>query len=1448
MPTSRRRRLPTALAALVAGLGITLLPVATPAATATTAATAAPGAAPAATGIASGFTFTMFPGGQVGGTTALCTGVGRDRAADPYIDRRDCGFSIFDVTGASGAPTAKILGEDGTTMAQPAITIRSTDQRSEVDIIPTDAWKPGHAQLVISDASGPIGGYDFYYNALQATLDTGAATAPGAPFTVTGTIAEHVGGTAPADGPDSGDTPVAATYKLRASTPDGTTWTSPAQTANAGGTTGAISVTVPGSLTAGITAGPDTDFKKLVTVSVVDAAFTDTAPVPVPATGAWSASSTGTTSHTLQVPATNLQLTNSFVSSTGWVKPGDTYPSRIIVTNPTSGPLTPSVEVTAPTGTSFQSASGDTPPAVVAGATNLTWTPGAVPAGATKTLVLESQAASTSQLPTVVWRDLSTTATMQVTGQSTQASTSHGPKVVPPSETYDTARYGDRPFPIVPLQFNDRSYQSTHTGDSLESVINDPANPGSTFNLYQEMSLGQLYPNGTVPSAGIDSADFTGFSPAKPFTKLTDGTPTTCHGTTYADLPDVARDAIYTQRITDGVYNLPGSTDYYGDDANGSALIGALSGVGSLQNIDAGCGPTAKVVADAVALADPEIDYSDYDTDKDGVVDFFMGVFAGCGGNGSSQLGPAGCDYPGAPYDNIWPHSSSLEGTYSDPVTGLPGVVTNDQLKDLEGRPLCWQDAGFTVQAPDCTGGKKKVFVRVGPYNLNPETAIDFASVISHEYGHSLGLPDFYSTGSRETYGSWTLMAEDHSQNIDAFGRQELGWVVPQVLPKTGTKTVTGWQDSKKDIDAITWQQPDGTPYTLHEGADGRVQNSEMYVAKLPGRQLLDPSVFTASPTNAGASPSHLWWSGSGNDFGCPPTSGHNFDLSVPGLSALPSGSTVKLTFKSRWDTEWDFDYGYVLTTTDAGKSYASHPSEMGYTSSNTDPTAGNPNQASCQTTYDNGITGSSGSYQAGSQAVDRKAGTYPTPVFLSDSYDVSDLAGKPGGAIRFTYATDPGLARPGWFIDDVKVTATTPGGNQVLLETDFETSGGPDDPHVYNGGCRDTLSTAQKCTQGWKYLQGGALSAQDHAYYLEMRDRSGFDFDAHGEADRGAPTFGAGLYLAYTDEAHGYGNVGTDDPPAQSPLDSVPQPGNDTPTLDDAAFTDDAGRTSFSDSGAGHTDNYTDPTSTSGNWEFKYGCLGFTVDSMSGKDAASAGNLTGNVTFTMGSGATTGCGDFDFGYVASAPPANTAPTATASATPSTVKVGQVVALSAQGSSDAETPDNLTYSWNFGNGGSLKDAVGKTAQATYAAAGTFHPTVTVSDPAGLNATASATVTVTAAGSGGGPGAGPVAKIKVRPKHPGTDRKVRFSGRKSTGTGLLTYRWNFHNGGKRADATGPRVKVLMHRVGRHKVTLVVTDSTGATARTTVRYRVRAHHSHRVAAPGVTKLLRGLTALF
>lgn len=1078
---------------------------------------------------------------------------------------------------------------------------------------------------------------------------------------------------------------------------------------------GTFATTVPGGITRSLPRGGDAAH---LAVRALDVSYAGT-----------RVADAGAGDVAVQAATTALTVENSFVSSVGWVKPGESYPSRIIVRNPTATPVDgATVTVTAPQGSTITGASG--PGTHPFSAHQVAWTLPTVPAATgtvpgTVTLVLQSTADTVAGNPTIVWRDLSTTAQLVGPG-GTQSVTSHGPKVIPPGDAYDTARYGDRPFPVIPVEYTDRSYLAGHTGEQLKDVINSPAKAGSTFNLYQEMSLGQLFPDADVPSAGIATADFD-YAPGFPFTRTDPTTVSSCvGGATFGDVPQLVGTPAYPERITNGVYNLPGTTGYYGSDGSGSAVVGSLTGVAALMQIDSGCGPTGKIVADAAALADPEIDYSDYDTDKDGVVDFFMAVFAGCGGNGASQLGACTSDpQDAAPYDNVWPHSSSLEYTYSDPVTGLPGFVTDDQLKDLEGRPLWYTDTTHKSMTTTDKGDALKVFVRIGPYNLNPETAIDKASVISHEYGHSLGLPDFYSLGSRETYGDWNLMATDKSQNMDAFSRQELGWVVPQVLGP-GTTTVNDWTDSKEDTGEIHWQQPDGTPYTLVNGRDGIVHNSQMYVAKLPGRQLLDPAKFD---TGDKASKTHAWYSGSGNDFGCTTNGGgHNLDVAIPGIKDLPAGSTVQLDLKSMFDTEWDFDYGFVLTSGDGGKTFTSHASQR--STPTTTPGTSNPNQNACQAAYGNGITGSSGSYtDPVTVQLDRTTGNYPASEFLADTFDISDLVGAATPVLRFSYSTDPGVARPGWFIDDLKVTATTPSGSTVLLQTDLEKDGGPNDPRIFNGGCQAD-NPGGNCTHGWQYVAAGEEADFDHAYYLEMRDRSGFDDDGHGQIDRDPIGFEPGLYLSYTDEAHGYGNAGTDDPPAQSPLDSTPQPGNDTPNLNDAAFTAAAARSTYSDAKASpHVDNYLDPSTASGNWEFAYDCLGFKVLSMTGNAVGpetSNGDLTGAVRFTMGKG----CGTFDYGYAPVKTPGNTAPTAHARASRSTASTGEVVTFKGTGSQDAETPDDLDYSWDFGDGGSTKDATGATVKHAFDDPGTYDVTLLVTDPSGATDTDTVRVTVT----------------------------------------------------------------------------------------------------------------------
>ena len=249
-------------------------------------------------------------------------------------------------------------------------------------------------------------------------------------------------------------------------------------------------------------------------------------------------------------------------------------------------------------------------------------------------------------------------------------------------------------------------------------------------------------------------------------------------------------------------------------------------------------------------------------------------------------------------------------------------------------------------------------------------------------------------------------------------------------------------------------------------------------------------------------------------------------------------------------------------------------------------------------------------------------------------------------------------------------------------------------------------------------YVAAGAEAPADHAYYLEMRDRSGFDLDGQGQIDRDP----IGVRRRALPRLHRRGarlrqRRGTDDPPAQSPLDSTPEPGNDTPDLNDAAFTAAAARSTFSDAGEGHTDNYNDPANSEVDqryadvpnpWRFRYDCLGFEVTSMTGTadgPATSDGDLTGDVSFDMGDG----CGEFDYGYAPTAPAANTAPTAAAAATPTTAETGEEIELRRGGSDDAETPDDLDYSWDFGDGGRTKDATGRGRHDAYDAARHLRP-------------------------------------------------------------------------------------------------------------------------------------------
>lgn len=818
-----------------------------------------------------------------------------------------------------------------------------------------------------------------------------------------------------------------------------------------------------------------------------------------------------------------FKINAEYLSAYGWVKPGDAYPFFVNYEAGEGGISSATIQVTMPASAVFVS-SNPAPASGDGSATSpLTFNLGALPAGSTGQILINARAKNLDEDPEVMWKDLSATATATATVldvvQPSSTATTLGPKVT----TQQTARYGVRRFPLVMVQYQDikrcngvgdpyEECTGDHTAEALDEAVNSRTSGKSLWQLYNDMSFGQLSPVGSVrPAPGSTAAAFDTTYPHK-WSKLQPRG--TCNGTTVSDL---AGTASYPNRIDNGWYVLPGTQGYYGSDSTGHALLGAYTGIGLLFGVDDGCGPTAKITYDAASIADPDLDYNDFDTDKDGWVDFFNVAFAGEGGNGNISV---------TGVNNVWPHKSDLRYYFRD-ENGETGYVSNDQLRSHTGQPMYWTDATRTQMTTDPSSGIK-VFVRVGPYNVNPEAAIEKMSVIAHEYGHSLGLPDFYSFGSRGTMGSWELMGSDHAQYMTVFTRQDLGWIVP----RQAEDAVYTLRESKTDTNEIHWKRPDGTPYTL---TGPGIHNADAIRVALPAVKLIEQ---VPSGTRA-------WHSGAGNDFGCAPEAGHNLDFYLPDLVNHPDAQAITLRFQSLYEIEWDWDYGFVLASIDGGQTWASLASNKKTTLSGF-----SPNAAECYNRHQNGITGVSGLPNELTTS-ERLTNSYPEAQWIEDEFDLTQFAGQQL-LLRFTYFTDPAVVKRGWFIDDINISAD----GVTVYTSDFEQEEG-----------------TRIFPTGWSRVSSADGVALDHSYYVELRDRTSWDKDGKLQSERGAPTWEPGVAILYTDENHGYGNTGAENQPAQTVVDSRPDPGNENPNLDDAAFTVKDGRTKFD--GCTHVDNY---------------------------------------------------------------------------------------------------------------------------------------------------------------------------------------------------------------------------------------------------------------------------------
>lgn len=151
--------------------------------------------------------------------------------------------------------------------------------------------------------------------------------------------------------------------------------------------------------------------------------------------------------------------------------------------------------------------------------------------------------------------------------------------------------------------------------------------------------------------------------------------------------------------------------------------------------------------------------------------------------------------------------------------------------------------------------------------------------------------------------------------------------------------------------------------------------------------------------------------------------------------------------------------------------------------------------------------------------------------------------------------------------------------------------------------------------------------------------------------------------------------------------------------------------------------------------------------------------------------------------------------------------VGASISFSSAGSFD---PDGTiqSYAWDFGDGTS---GTGAAPTHTYASAGTFTVSLTVTDDSGATAVDNAQVTVT---GGGGGNQAPTAEANG-PYTGAVGAAVSFSSAGSTDPdgSIASYSWTFGDG---ASATGPSPAHTYAAAGTYTVTLTVTDDAGASA--------------------------------
>lgn len=192
-------------------------------------------------------------------------------------------------------------------------------------------------------------------------------------------------------------------------------------------------------------------------------------------------------------------------------------------------------------------------------------------------------------------------------------------------------------------------------------------------------------------------------------------------------------DEVTYGNLTIVTINMPGALGWMRAPQTYAYYVNNNNGFGSYPR------NAQKLAEDAVALADPYVDFSQYDNNGDGYVDALFVIHSG-----------PGAEFTGSNND-IWSHKWSMR---------TPQYVDGVYAYTYSMEPEYWQNPG------DMTCG-----------------------VYAHEMGHSVfGLPDVYDRdGSSRGLGRWSLMAGgswngslgNSPAHPDAWCRSQMGYATP---------------------------------------------------------------------------------------------------------------------------------------------------------------------------------------------------------------------------------------------------------------------------------------------------------------------------------------------------------------------------------------------------------------------------------------------------------------------------------------------------------------------------------------------------------------------------------------------------------------------------------------------------------------------------------------------